>query len=149
MKIDPWPACILAVAVTLTTGCEPPRYDVAGQIIYADGSPFTATGFVVAEGDADGTSVMARSIIGPDGRFLLTGRNEHEGMLAGRYRLRLVPPRGVGERSIDEPSSPQLPFDRRFLEFETSGLTYDVGSDSGEVRIDLGPKPAGSSQPLR
>ena len=34
------------------------------------------------------------------------------------------------------------------LKRDTS-VKKDVGSDSGEVRIDLGPKPAGSSQPLR
>jgi len=125
MKITGWPASVLFVAALLTTGCEPPRYEVSGRISYADGSPF----------------VMARSTIRPDGTFLLAGRNEHEGMLAGRYRLRLIPPRGVGEASIDDPGAPQLPFDRRFLDFETSGLTCEVGPDSSELQIDLGTKP--------
>jgi hypothetical protein len=141
MKITGWPASVLFVAALLTTGCEPPRYEVSGRISYADGSPFAAPGFVVAEGEADGRPVMARSTIRPDGTFLLAGRNEHEGMLAGRYRLRLIPPRGVGDASIDDPGVPQLPFDRRFLDFETSGLTCEVGPDSGEIQIDLGTKP--------
>lgn len=132
---------LATLSLLAALGCEPPRYEVTGRISYADGSPFTAPGFVVAEGEADGRPVMARSTISPDGTFLLAGRNEHEGMLAGRYRLRLIPPRGVGDASIDDPGAPQLPFDRRFLDFDTSGLTFEVGPDSSELKIDLGTKP--------
>ncbi len=129
------------LALLAAPGCEPPRYEVGGRIAYADGTPFAAPGFIVAEGETASGPVMARSTIRPDGSFVLAGRNEREGMLAGRYRLRLIPPRGVGDGNIDDPTSPRLPFDSRFLEFETSGLTYEVGPALKEIQIDLGPKP--------
>jgi hypothetical protein len=134
----------MSVCLLALTGCEPPRYEVGGRVTYADGSPFTAPGFIVAEGETAGGPVMARSTIRPDGSFVLTGRNEREGMLAGRYRLRLIPPRGVGEGSIDDPTTPKLPFDRKFLDFETSGLSHEVGAGMNEIKIDLGPKPGGT-----
>lgn len=132
---------MMALALLAAAGCEPPRYEVGGRITYADGTPFAAPGFIVAEGETAGGPVMARSTIRPDGSFVLAGRNEREGMLAGRYRLRLIPPRGVGDGNIDDPTSPRLPFDSRFLEFETSGLAYEVGPALKDIRIDLGPKP--------
>jgi hypothetical protein len=131
--------CLGAALTLVAAGCEPPRYAVNGRITYADGSPFEGQGFIVAEGDGGAAPVMARSTIRVDGTFTLAGRHEREGMLAGMYRLRLIPPRGGGEGGIDDPGGPRLPFDRRFLEFETSGLTYEVGPGSGDVSIVLEP----------
>ena len=132
---------LATLSLLAALGCEPPRYEVGGRITYADGTPFAAPGFIVAEGETASGPVMARSTIRPDGSFVLAGRNEREGMLAGRYRLRLIPPRGVGDGNIDDPTSPRLPFDSRFLEFETSGFTYEVGPALEDIQIDLGPKP--------
>ena len=141
MTVGRLPLGIIALALLLTAGCEPPRYTVEGRIGYADGKPFTAPGFIVAEGNAAGTPVMARGMIRSDGSFQLVGRNEREGMLAGQYRIRLIPPRGVETGNIDDPAAPALPFDLKFLSFETSGLTHEVAPGGVEIVIDLGPKP--------
>ncbi|MFM1903244.1 MAG: hypothetical protein RLZZ440_1144 [Planctomycetota bacterium] len=106
---------------------------------YADGSPYAAEGFVIAEAVVDGKPIMARGMINPDGSFTLTGRNRDEGVLAGSYRLRLVPPPLAG--GIDSPQAQLMPFDKKFMKFDTSGLTHEVTGGGGELRIDLGPKP--------
>jgi len=137
-RLPSWSVVLLAAVGLLAGGCGRPRYAVEGRVVYADGSPYGGEGFVIAEAVVDGKPLMARGMIGDDGRFTLTGRNRDEGVLAGSYRIRLVPPPLAG--GIDSPGGQAMPFDKKFMQFETSGLTLEV-SGSDELEIELGPKP--------
>lgn len=95
---------------------------------------------MIAETTLDGKAVSARAVIAADGNFTLAGRFENDGVVAGTYRVRLVPPRGTGD--IDAGDSAPLPYDKKFTSFETSGLTLEVGPNQRALTITLGPKPA-------
>ncbi|MBU6221591.1 MAG: hypothetical protein KGR24_02445 [Planctomycetes bacterium] len=129
---------ILSVAVVLG-GCGRPRYSVSGRAAYANGEAYTGQGFVVAEATIDGKPVSARAMIAADGTFTLAGRQEGDGVMAGTYRVRLVGPRNSGD--VDAGAPIPLPFDKKFLAFETSGLSLEVGNGRADLVIDLGAKP--------
>ena len=84
-------------------------------------------------------TVSARAMIEADGTFTLAGRQEGDGVMAGTYRVRLVGPRNSGD--VDSGAPIPLPFDKKFLAFETSGLTLEVGTGQADLVIDLGAKP--------
>ncbi len=131
---------VIAFAIGFVTGCGPRRHEVIGRVAFEDGTAYDGEGVVVAEAVVDGKPIMAKALIEKDGRFTLAGRNEHEGVLGGQYQVRLAPPRRDGGVD-DKKSESKMPFDRKFLKFETSGLTFTVGSGSNELLINLGPKP--------
>jgi hypothetical protein len=133
-------AVMIACLALVHAGCGRPRYSVQGRVSYANGEAYAAQGFVVAEATIDGKAVSARSMIAPDGTFTLAGRQEGDGVMAGSYRVRLVGPRNSGD--IDAGALTALPFDKKFLAFETSGLALEVGKGQADLVIDLGPKPA-------
>ena len=122
---------ILSVGV----GCSRPKYEVKGVVAYDDGTPYSGGGIVAMEAEIDGKRVMARGAIGPDGRFTLASQRPEDGAFAGTYRVRVLP-----QVVIDGP--PPKGLDPRFQSFDTSGLSFEVGSGKNEFTISLGPKPA-------
>jgi hypothetical protein len=92
-------------------------------------------GIVAMEAEIDGKRVMARGAIGSDGRFTLASQRPDDGAFAGTYRVRVLP-----QVVIDGPATRGL--DPRFQSFDTSGLSFEVGSGKNEFTISLGPKPA-------
>ena len=124
------------LAMFVACGCGQPRAAVEGAVRYADGTPFAGGGFVVLEGTVAGKAIMARGAIGSDGRFQLSSRQPDDGVIPGSYRVRLVPPAG----QVDRPTA-ALPYDEKFLDFETSGVSCEVNGRRNELRIDLGPRP--------
>jgi hypothetical protein len=129
-----------AACAMLLGGCGRPRYAVRGRVEREGGEIYREQGFVIAETAIDGKLVSARAVIGVDGGFILAGRFENDGVMAGTYRVRLVPPRGAGD--IDAGGSAPLPYDKKFTSFETSGLTLEVGPGQPDFTIKVGPKPA-------
>jgi hypothetical protein len=127
-------AAILASLGTVT-GCGRPKYEVKGVVAYDDGTPFSGGGIVAMEAEIDGKRIMARGAIGPDGRFTLASQRPDDGAFAGTYRVRVLP-----QVVIDGPPTKGL--DPRFQSFDTSGLSFEVGSGKNEFTISLGPKPA-------
>lgn len=126
-------ALLIAVSVC---GCSPQRYDVSGRVGYEDGQPFTGGGLVVLEGTVNGKAVMARGAIGSDGRFTVSFGRPGQGMLAGSYRVRLIP---AQTPDVDAPVA-QLPYEQKFLDCNTSGITFEVGGDTANLVILLGPR---------
>lgn len=125
----------LLLGATLAGGCGPSRHEVSGRVAYDDGKPFVGGGIVVLEGTVDGKAVMARGAIGPDGRFTMSFGKPGQGVMAGKYRVRLVPSAGA---DVDGPTA-KLPYDAKFLDCDTSGITLDVGPATGALVISLGP----------
>lgn len=128
---------IILLAAAIAGGCGQGRYDVSGRVAYEDGQSFAGGGLVVLEGTVDGKAVMARGRIDPDGRFVVSAGKPGQGVLAGAYRIRLIPPRSV---DVDS-TTVKLPYDEKFLACETSGLTFDVGRGRDDLVITLGPRP--------
>jgi hypothetical protein len=116
------------------TGCGRPKYPVHGVVVFDDGSPLASGGVVAMEAEIDGKRVMSRGRIGPDGRFVLASERPDDGAFAGSYRVRLLP-----DVVIDGPPSVGIP--KAMQSFETSGLSFEVGTGKNEFTISLGPKP--------
>jgi hypothetical protein len=128
-------AAALVGILLVAAGCGRPKYEVTGAVAYDDGTPYSGGGIVAMEAEIDGKRVMARGAIGSDGRFTLASQRPDDGAFAGTYRVRVLP-----QVVIDGP--PPKGLDPRFQSFDTSGLSFEVGSGKNELTISLGPKPA-------
>jgi hypothetical protein len=128
-------AAALVGILLVAAGCSRPKYEVKGVVAYDDGTPYSGGGIVAMEAEIDGKRVMARGAIGSDGRFTLASQRPDDGAFAGTYRVRVLP-----QVVIDGPATRGL--DPRFQSFDTSGLSFEVGSGKNELTISLGPKPA-------
>ena len=115
-------------------GCGRPKYPVTGIVVHEDGTPFTGGGIVAMETEIDGKRVMSRGGIDGDGRFVLASERPGDGAFSGTYRVRVLP-----HVVIDGPATVGIA--DRFQSFETSGLSFEVGSGKNEFTITLGPKP--------
>lgn len=144
---------LLLCAVVGVAGCGEARYPVKGRIVYDDGTAYTLGGVVSLEGLVDGKTVMTRAAIRSDGTFT-TDPNSRFGAVAGRYRIRLTPPRPEDPPPPGDPDVPpeppkarsgrlELPFDKKFMSCETSGVEWTVGrgGKTGELVISLGRPP--------
>jgi hypothetical protein len=96
-----------------------------------DGTPLTK-GLVVFEA-AGGKGVTARGEIQADGRYQLGTLKPGDGVPAGRYRVLINPL----DLSAVPDEQKELPFDHKYLKFETSGLEYEVKAGSNEYPIQL------------
>ena len=124
---------LLVLGGCLIVGCGRPKYPVSGVVVYDDGSPFIGGGVVAMETEIDGKRVMSRGSIGSDGRFVLASERPGDGAFAGTYRVRLLP-----HVVVDGPATVGIA--DRFQSFDTSGLTFEVGPESHDFTIKLGPK---------
>ena len=151
-KDRPLPSWFVVLAsVVLVIGCSKPRYPISGRVVFGNGDSYSGGGTVVFESGEGQERIMALAVIQPDGAFQ-TAR-EYKGLPAGECQARLVAPspdlpdeapdpdaRFQQKPSRVPPPKP-LPFDKRFLAFETSGLVFTVGPDLGSITIDLGSRP--------
>jgi hypothetical protein len=118
-------AIVVVLAVALPSGmvgCGASMYPVRGKVTYPDGTPL-AEGMVVFESQGQEKLITARGDIQADGRYELSTRKPGDGILAGKYRV-LVAPR-ADPNAVDRPSR-SAPFDQRFMNFNTSGLEFEV-----------------------
>jgi hypothetical protein len=114
-------ALAAALLLPLAAGCGTRLYPVRGQVTYPDGKALTE-GIVVFESKDHEPTVMARGVIGPDGRYELSTYKPGDGVPAGKYRA-LVAPKN-DPNAVDKASKP--PFDPAYAAFQTSGLEFDV-----------------------
>jgi hypothetical protein len=105
---------------------------VRGTVTLDDGTP-VAKGMVVFERTDAGQPVTARGEIKPDGRFELSTDKPGDGVPPGTYKVLIS--------SLDLSDVPDekknLPYDIKYLKFETSGLTFEVKSGANEFPIKL------------
>jgi hypothetical protein len=128
-----WRASLAALIVFALTGCGGGTYPVRGTVTLDDGTPVTR-GLVVFERVDGGQAVTARGDIQPDGSYQLSTYKPGDGVPAGRYKV-LVNPLDLS----DVPDEKKvLPFDYRYMRFETSGLEVEVkaGSNDCPLRLD-------------
>jgi hypothetical protein len=125
---------VAAAFITLTAafGCGGGKYPVRGTVALDDGTPVTK-GLIVFERSDGGPPLTARGEIRPNGSFELSTDKPGDGVPAGRYKVLI--------NSMDLSDIPdeqkKLPYDVKYLKFETSGLECEVKSGATEYPIKL------------
>jgi hypothetical protein len=143
MALDDFPSRqALAVAGLLllgAAGCGRGLYSVRGKVTYPDGTPLTA-GMVVFECQGTANAVTARGELRGDGSFELGTQSPGDGAPPGKYRV-LVAPK-YDPNAVDRPAAPP-PIDRRYTEFSSSGLEFEVtpdGPNDFPIRVTRPPR---------
>jgi hypothetical protein len=136
-----WLAAALAAWALAPAGCNhgTTLSPVRGTVTLEDGSPLKK-GMVIFEGTAaDGKAVTARGEVRPDGSYELGTFKPGDGAPVGKYRVQ-INPMDLSEVPDEEK---KLPFDAKYLKFETSGLEYEVrpGPNAFSLRLTA-PAPA-------
>ena len=126
---------LLAALIFLTlplAGCGAKFYTVRGTVTLDDGKPLEK-GLVVFERVDGGPPVTARGNVGPDGRFELSTEKPGDGVPPGRYKVLINP---LDTSDVPDEKK-KLPFDIKYMKFDTSGLEFEVPGASGEYAIKL------------
>ncbi len=126
------PAWAVLAAVFGAAGCGERLHPVHGKVTLEDGKPLTR-GMVVCERREGGATVTARGEIKPDGTYQLGTDRPGGGAPPGRYRT-LINPMDFTDVPDEQKN---LPYDLKYLRFETSGLEFEVKSGSNEFPIRL------------
>jgi hypothetical protein len=124
-------AVTLAIALS-AAGCGRRLAHVHGTVTLADGTPLSR-GLVTFEGVVDGEPVMARGSVKPDGTYELSTYKPGDGIPPGKYRV-LINPMDISEVPDERKN---LPFDIKYLKYDTSGLEFEVKAGSNEFPIKL------------
>jgi hypothetical protein len=119
----------VALLAVLSAGCGARYHPVHGKVTYEDGTPVTK-GIVVFESKGADKALTARGDLQSDGTYRLGTQKPGDGAPAGMYRV-LVTPR------IEDPDAPEVTFDRRFADFNTSGLEFEVKSGDNDFPIQV------------
>jgi hypothetical protein len=135
-------AVAAAVGLWVVAGCGPsgPKtYPVTGRVEIAGGNASHLAGNnVEAALDSDST-VRASGVIEADGRFTLEtlhAGNILKGAQAGTYKARIV----LGDEGDKESRRlARAAVHPRFLQFESSGLTFQVPAE-GDVVLQVSPR---------
>jgi hypothetical protein len=120
------------LVLLLMAGCGNRLYPVRGTVTLEDGTPLTK-GLVVFEGNVGGAPIMARGEVQADGTYQLGTYQLEDGVPPGRYRV-LVNPM---DHSDVPDERKNLPFDIKYLRYDTSGLEYEVKAGRNEFSIKL------------
>jgi hypothetical protein len=125
--------CLVPLTIVLLlslSGCGKSYYAVHGKVTYPDGKP-VSKGIVVFESMESDAPISARGDIQPDGTYKLSTERPGDGVPAGKYRV-LITPR------VENPDAPErVPFDKRFTDFKTSGLQFEVRSGDNNFPIEV------------
>jgi hypothetical protein len=127
-------ATALLLLLLGSIGCDsgPKLYPVGGTVTLEDGSPLTK-GMVVFENKQAEVAVTARGEVKPDGSYQLSTYKPGDGVPQGKYRVQI--------NSMDLSEVPdeekKLPYDLKYMSFETSGLEYEVkpGPNGFSIRL--------------
>jgi hypothetical protein len=130
-----FPPCRRALPATLllglaVAGCGGKLQPVRGTVAFEDGEPITA-GMVVFESKDGQPAVTSRGEIQADGSYHLGTYRAGDGAPAGVYRVLVSPP------APEDPSGQfaKPPFDKRYMDFNSSGLEFEVRPGSNEFPI--------------
>jgi hypothetical protein len=135
VRSNPKDLSLLAASLVLVfsaAGCGSRLYSVRGTVTLEDGTPL-AKGMVMFESNGEGTTVMARGEIKPDGSYQLSTYRTGDGVPPGKYRVQINPM----DLSEVPDERKNLPFDLKYTKFKTSGLEYEVKAGSNEFPIVL------------
>jgi len=122
---------VAALALGLS-GCGSSKYPVHGTVTLDDGTPLTK-GLIVFERVDGGPPVTAQGNVGPDGRYALSTDKRGDGVPPGRYKV-LINPLELSDLPDEQKT---LPFDVKYLKYDTSGLECEVRSGENDFPIRL------------
>jgi hypothetical protein len=124
---------VLGLAALTGCGGAGGTYPVRGKVVYADGAP--VSGGVINFEPAGAEGEPATGIVNQDGTYEARTTDKLAGAKPGKYRVSITPPEveSEGENS----KAPPLPFDRKYLSAESSGLTADVRPGSNEFTFTV------------
>jgi hypothetical protein len=125
---------VTALLLVGSAGCGTKYYPVRGKVTYADGTPVTE-GLVVFESKDSEMPITARGEIQADGSYQLGTSQPGNGAPAGTYRVLVVPK--TDPNTVDKKPQPSPPFDKRFMEFSTSGLVCEVKDGPTDFPIQV------------
>jgi hypothetical protein len=122
-----------AIGVLLlgATGCSSNLYPVRGTVTFEDGTPLPAGGIIFLQEGGE-KAIQAQGSIRPDGRYELGTNRPGDGAAPGKYRVLINP----GDMADWDPKV-RSAFDRRYLDFSTSGLEFEVKPAPNEFNIQL------------
>jgi hypothetical protein len=131
-----------AAAAVFVAGCgggKQPTYPAGGKVVFSDGTPLPGGWVSFRALDAD-KKVSARGPIQSDGTFELTTYKPGDGAVEGQHQALVVPvirvDRGDLAAGAKPPPSPP-PIDKKFSNFETSGLEFMVTNDPRKNEFDI------------
>lgn len=128
-RVLPYAALVLLFGIG---GCGQKQYPVSGIVTFDDGTPVAAGVVVFESQEGEGKiPIMARGAIQADGSYQLSTSQPGDGVPPGKYRVRLVPP----EPNLDGPKRRGLAFDKRYTDFSTSGLEFEVKAGPNDCPI--------------
>jgi hypothetical protein len=122
-------ATLSALLVAGAAGCGGGLYPVSGKVTLNDGTPLTK-GLVIFEGQEGDKKVTARGELQADGTYRLGTKRPGDGAPPGKYQVLISP-----QIDVDSPQDP--PFDKRYTQFGTSGLTFEVTAGTNDFPIQL------------
>src|SRR5262245_22596355 len=123
---------VLLIPLAALAGCSSGKHPVRGTVTLDDGTPLTK-GLVVFERVEGGPPISARGDIGPNGRYELSTDKPGDGVPVGKYKVLINP-----LDSSDVPDEQKkLPFDMKYMKFETSGLECEVKAGGTDYPIKL------------
>jgi hypothetical protein len=126
------PALAGALAALALTGCADRLYPVHGTVALDDGTPVTK-GMIICERFEGGPAVSAQGEIRPDGTFRLGTTKPDNGLPPGKYRV-LINAMDLSDLPDDKKD---IPFDAKYLNFQTSGLELEVKNGDVDYPIRL------------
>ena len=114
-------------------GCGQKLHPVRGTVTLDDGRPLSR-GLVIFETQGEGPAVTARGEVKADGGYELSTYRPGDGVPPGRYRVLINP---MDPSDVPDEQK-KLPFDAKYVRFETSGLEYEVkpGPNEYPIRLD-------------
>jgi len=128
-----WSLASFSLFLSFTAvGCGGGLHPVRGTVTLEDGKPLTK-GLVIFERKEGGTPIAARGEIHAGGQFELSTHKPGDGVPLGKYRV-LINPLDLSEVPDEKKN---LPFDIKYLKFETSELEFEVKAGPNEFPIRL------------
>lgn len=133
-------AVIGALILLGLSGCgeKPPKtYPVSGKVVLVDGDVKDLAGCHVEFRLESDPTLRADGVIGPDGHFELQTRPHGKalkGAVEGKHQARII----LSSDDDDDgaPKRRQRPINNRFLDFEKSGLSYEVPTP-GDITLPV------------
>jgi hypothetical protein len=124
----------LLLLLFTVVGCGPTKGQVAGKVVWSDGSPAKelANGQVIFESAE--LRISARGVIQPDGAFRIDTESTSDGILLGTYKVAIVEHRPAAEGETKLPPQ-HLP--NKYYVFETSGLSATVNSGTNNITLTV------------
>ncbi len=129
---------LMLASLLAAAGCGsegPVMHKVQGTVQLASGGQEALAGSTIEAMLVDQPQVRAFGTIQDDGSFELEslhGGNIKAGAVAGKYNARII----LADDDAEQRRLAAQAVNPRFLQFETSGLTFDVPS-SGEVVLSV------------